>query len=220
MGLGLAHTTMLSGFQFLALNLTSAGKMAVFFNTQALFAALLAPHFVNEQRFSLVKSIGLLMGFAGVLAIFARDLLASSLVDLFGAIFATLGALSWTVGTFWVKRLQGTSSLIVANGVQMLTGSIPLLALGFTVEGMGGVTLTSSSFFLFGLLVALFTGIPYFLWFKVLKANPAGIISSFNFLIVVFTVGLGVLLLDEPASLVVFLGAGLVSAGIFIVNRF
>lgn len=218
--LGLAHTTMLNGFRFLALDLTGAGKVAVFFNTQALFVALFAPHFVNEQRFGLAKSIGLATGFAGVLAIFAGDVLAFSLVDLFGAFFAALGALSWTVGTFWVKRLPQESSLTLANGIQMLAGSFPLLALGFTVEGIGRVTPSNNALLLLGLLIALCTCVAYILWFKALKAGPAGIISSFNFLSVVFTVTMGVFLLHEPASLVVFLGAALVSAGIFIVNRF
>lgn len=219
-GLGLVQITLLNAFFFTALSITTVGKAAVFMNSQPLYVAVLAPYIIGETKFTALKSLGIALGFVGVLTIFAKDLIDFSRPDLLGAFLATLGTLCWTTATFWVKRLRPDCSMMSVNAVQMMVGSMPLLAAGYAFEGIERINLTAQVVALLAFLAIICTFLPYFLWYRVLRANPAGIISSFNFLAVVSSVIFGILILGEPLSLVLFVGTALVSAGIFIVNRF
>lgn len=101
----------------------------------------------------------------------------------------------------------------------MLAGAVPLVALGYAFEGMERVVITGQIFYLLAFLVVVCTFLPYLLWYKGLHANPAAIISSFNFLAVIFGIVLGILVLGEPLAPVLFVGAAFVSLGIYFVNR-
>jgi len=59
----------------------------------------------------------------------------------------------------------------------------------------------------------------YLFWFWLLRRYLASRLSIFSFLTPLFGVAFGVLLLDEPLDPRFVLGAVLVLAGIFVVNR-
>lgn len=218
--LGLVQTTLLQAFFFIGLSLTTVGKVSVFMNSQPLYVALLAPYMVGEKRFNRAKAFGIILGFIGISAVFAKELIRFSVSDLLGALLTSLGAISWSVATLWAKNLMKEDSLITVNTVQMLAGAIPLLALGYAFEGMERVVITGQVLYLLAFLVVVCTFLPYLMWYTVLRANPAAIISSFNFLAVIFGIVLGILVLGEPLAPILFVGAAFVSLGIYFVNRF
>lgn len=218
--LGFLHTTLLYSFLYAGMDFISAGKTIVILNSQPFWVVLAAPLFLLEKRFNLAMVAGLLLGFIGVSIIFIRDILQFNPADLKGGSLVLLAALTWSAGTIYAKRLMFSVPALVTVAVQMFLGSLALLVLGVVApyEARLGLSLASA-----GLLVglALFSSCtPYFLWFWLLKRYPSGILSSFNFLQIIFSVAMAYPILGETAGPSLVVGALLVSLGIYMVNRF
>ena len=218
--LGFLHTTLLYSFLYTGMDYITAGKTIVILNSQPFWVALAAPLFLLEKRFNLAMVAGLLLGFIGVSVIFIKDILQFNPADLRGGGLVLLAALSWTAGTIYAKRLMLSVPPLVTVALQMFLGSLPLLVLGGVVpyEARLGLGLVSAAL-LVGL--AIFCSCtPYFLWFWLLKRYPSGILSSFNFLQIIFSVAMAYPILGETVGLSLVVGAALVSLGIYMVNRF
>jgi drug/metabolite transporter (DMT)-like permease len=100
----------------------------------------------------------------------------------------------------------------------MLVGGLPLLALGVLFEHeLPHPTAASLGWFAFLVLPA--TAVNFVLWFGLLERYSATAMTSWLFLIPVFGVLAGALLLDEPLTWRIAAGAVLVIAGILLTQR-
>lgn len=218
--LGLIHTSSLYGFLYTGLDYITAGKTIVILNSQPFWIALFAPIFLKERRFNLAKVAGLVLGFMGVAVIFSEDILQFRPTDLKGGLFVLGGALSWSTGTIYAKRLMIASSSLLAVSTQMFIGAWPLIIIGHLAPSQPRLGFTPEAVALVVGLALFSTCVPYFLWFWLLKRNPSALLSSFNFLQIVFAVIMAYPILGEQPGTALILGVVLVSLGIFVVNRF
>lgn len=218
--LGLMHTTGLYGFVYLGMDYITAGKTIVILNSQPFWVALFAPLFLMEKRFNLAKVAGLALGFLGVVTIFLSDILKFSPADLKGGLLVLMAALSWSAGTIYAKRLMLASSSLLVVSTQMFIGAIPLMILGQLVPSPARAGMTPEAGALVVGLALFCTCVPYLVWFSLLKRHPSALLSSFNFLQIIFNVAMAYPVLGEVPGASVVLGAIFVSLGIFVVNRF
>jgi len=63
---------------YLGLNLTTAGRGSIFFNTQPFFTLLLMPLFIPEETFTARKLVGTAVAFSGVVLLFLERLAAAA----------------------------------------------------------------------------------------------------------------------------------------------
>ncbi len=197
-------------FSFAALQL-SAGAMAVINATSPMFAALLSALFLGE-KLTARRLSGLTLGFIGV-ALIARPAAGSRL-----AIAAALGAaLSYALTAVYLRRRGSTAPARgMAVGTQ-LAGALLVapLALASPPAFMPGAVVWISVVAL-GLLSS---GIAYVLYFRLIADIGATHALSVTYLIPVFGLLWGALLLGEPLSALTLAGAALVIAGTALVLR-
>lgn len=201
---------------FVALGMTSAGRVAILFNMQPFFTLLLLPLFVAGDRLTPRRWLGTGIAFAGVaLVLGERGAGGASLV---GDLLALVSAVGWTGNIILNKRMPG-----LFNPVSMVfwncAGAVPLFAvLSFALEPAEAWRFTApavASVLYLG-VVAACLGFVLVAWLT--RAYSASRVNVFVFLSPVFGVLIGWVVLDEAITLMQGLGALAVAAGILVVT--
>jgi drug/metabolite transporter (DMT)-like permease len=216
---GLGATSL--GFlgMFHAAEFVSPGVATVVANTQPLLAAVLASMFLGEHLDARGK-VGLALGFGGILLITVPQLLNEQTGSYaIGVAYIILAALGITVGNVLIKRIAGEVDAMMAMGIQILVGGLPLLVGAWALEAPQSIV-WSPRFVL--ALVGLSlpgTALVYWLWFSILEKVPLNRANAFSFLIPIFGVAMGVLFYGERVGWLGAGGIGLTLLGIVLVNK-
>ncbi len=205
--IGLAHTTGVKG--------------AIIIGSNSLLSILVASLIFRQEKLTVPKTIGCLLGFAGVaLANLSGNGLDLSF-SLRGEGFVFLSALSYAFSSVLIKKYSRSSDPVMLSGWQFLAGGLTLSAGGFL---MGGC-LTRCSVPALAMLfyLAFLSAAAYTIWGILLKYNPVSRVSVYGFSNPVVGVLLSALLLNEGGQAFSLRNLGalaLVSAGIYTVNRY
>ncbi len=216
---GLGATTL--GFlgMFHAAEFVSPGIATVIANTQPLLAAVLAGVVLNERLTARGKA-GLLLGFVGILVITSPQLFSGGQENyIIGVAYIILAALGITVSNVLIKRIAGNIDALMAMGLQMLIGSLPLAAGAWAMEDPTAIRWSLT--FVGALLgLSLFgTALVYWLWFSVLENVPLNRANAFSFLIPIFGLTMGTLFYGETVGWPQLVGIALTIQGVALVTR-
>ena len=216
---GLGATTL--GFlgMFHAAEFVSPGIATVIANTQPLLAAVLAGVVLNERLTARGKA-GLLLGFVGILVITSPRLFSGGQENyIIGVAYIILAALGITVSNVLIKRIAGNIDALMAMGLQMLIGSLPLAAGAWAMEDPTAIRWSLT--FVGALLgLSLFgTALVYWLWFSVLENVPLNRANAFSFLIPIFGLTMGTLFYGETVGWPQLVGIALTILGVALVTR-
>lgn len=196
-------------FSFALLSI-STGLSSILNATVPLFGALVAWVWLHDRP-SLSRTLGLLIGFAGVATLaWSKAHLtpgASGIAPVWGVLACLLATLCYGIAASFTKRyLAGVPSLVSATGSQL--GAVMVLtplSIWFWPEKSASVQAWAA----IGVLGVLCTGIAYILYFRIIeRAGPARALSV-TFGIPVFAVLYGVTLLGESVT-AWMIGCGLV----------
>jgi probable blue pigment (indigoidine) exporter len=208
---GLLQTTGLFGLAYLALREEAAGSTAVLMNLTPLFAMVTAVPILGE-RLDVRKLTGLAVAGAGVFLVSSGRPGGSTL----GITLIICAALCWGLATVVAKRVSVGDPLPLA-GRQMLVGSVPLLALGALEPQRYDFDLAVVAWFWYGVILA---GVAAFgVWFWLIERHESGPLSTFLFLMPVFGVLAGVLILGERIGGGFVAGSVLVLFGVWLCQR-
>lgn len=202
---GLAHTT--------------AARMIVFLYLAPCLTALGVSLFIPGERMRLVQWAGVLLAFGGIVLAFLDGFAVASGPTLLGDAMGALAALLWAATTVMIRvtRLARASATKVL--FYQLAVSAALLPLCSRLLGEPGVIAWTpaviASLAYQSVLVAFAS---YLAWFWLLTRYLAGRLAVFSFLAPMFGVAFGWLVLGDPVSAPFLGAAGLVGAGIALVN--
>lgn len=194
----------------------TSGLTAVVAYTQPLFVLLLAVPLLKEEV-NAQRLLGLGVGFSGL---FLLSLGGGTpfLGPTHSLLFIALGAFSWAVATVYYKRFLSSVDPAVTNVLQLWIGAAvaaPLLLAngGFSFP----LTREYLPLILFASLGAF--GIGLTLWLVLLRDEEAIVLSFSGLVIPMFALLFGWLLLTEVGEPRFFLSAGLILAGVYLINR-
>ena len=184
-----------------ALLAISTGLSSLLNATVPLFGALVAWVWLKDRPHGL-KIIGLLIGFVGVAmlawgkASFKPD--ASGLSSGWAVVACLVACLCYGISASYTKRyLGGVPSLVVATGSQIgATLGLALPTVWLWPAVMPGVT----AWLALLAVGVLCTGVAYVLYFRLIEKMGAAASLTVTFLIPVFAVFYGVLLLGESVT--------------------
>ncbi len=216
---GLGATSLAYLGMFHAAAFVSPGIATVIANTQPLLAAVLAGMFLNEHLDSNGK-FGLALGFAGIVFIAAPQLVTSQAENyIIGIAYILLAALGITISNVLIKRIAGKVDAIMAMGIQLLIGGVPLAIAAFALEQPQNV-IWSLNFVLILAALSLFgSALVYWLWVSILEKTPLNRANAFSFLVPVFGLTMGAMFYGETFGWPEFVGIVLTLIGIGLVNR-
>lgn len=187
------------------------GLAAIVNATTPLWTVLVAHTFTKDEKLTLPKALGLLLGFAGVLVI------AGGGSGALWAIAACLGAaLSYGFAGVWGRRFKpmGLRPLQVAMGMVSASALI-LTPIWLAVDRPWAMARPEAGPVLAVLALAGFcTAFAYILYFRLLADAGAVMLSLVTFLVPVSALALGAVILQERVTPGDLAGLGLVLAGL------
>lgn len=216
--LGLTQTSIQYVFFYVGLAYTTGVKGSIMNATGTFFSVLLAHFIYHNDRLSVNKVVGCLIGFAGVMVVnFNQDLLDFNFT-LLGEGFVVIAAFILSAATIYGKKVSQNMDSIVLTGYQLFIGGAVLVLAGYVTGGsLGGFTLKSSALLIY---LVLLSSAAFGLWTILLKYNRVGMVTIFNFLIPIFGAILSAVFLGESILEWKNVAAlALVCSGIWLVTR-
>ena len=190
---------------------------AILMASTPLSATLIAHFFTKNEKINLIKSLGILVGFSGIIYLFSDNILisennfVSALLILFGSTFYVIGGLL-TLKISNKKNENVTASILI-------WGSIVLLPISIFIEQPWNFSPRLDSTLSLIYLGIFSTGIAWLLRFYILKHNGLVFQAQVAYLIPIFGVILGFLILDELVTSKVVISLIAVIIGIYIVKK-
>ena len=215
--LGLTQTSLSYIFFYTGLAYTTGVKGSIMNSTSTFFGVLLAHLLYRNDRLNVNKTLGCLIGFLGVMAVnFSPDLLDFNFT-LIGEGFVVIAALIQAVGFIYGKKLSQQVDSFVLTGYQLAIGGLVLVLAGYATGGtLSGFTVASTALMIYMILLS---SVAFLFWTLLLKYNPVGMISVFNFLIPIFGALLSAIFLGESImELKNLIALALVCSGIWLVS--
>jgi drug/metabolite transporter (DMT)-like permease len=196
------------------LNLT-ASLAAIMNSTTPLFAAVVAAAWIGEEL-TTRKIFGLLLGVVGVAVLVGLDPVPLNGVVLLSVGASLLAALCYALGGVYAKRtFPGVPPLAMGIGQQATAAAIllPLAAANRPEEPPSLAVVLS----VLGLAL-LSTAVAYLLYFRLMASVGPTKTLTVTFLVPVFGVLFGVLLLGDPVGIGTFAGMGIILSSVALVT--
>lgn len=205
---------------FIALDLTTVVRAAILFYTMPFWFSILAHFFLPGERLTRVKTLGLVLSFAGTAwAILDKGSAAAGQASFAGDLCAVAGAFGWAMTAFLARGSLMARQRPETQLFWMVLISGPVLVA--VAPAFGPLVRDLHPLHIWGLLfqaVVVVTG-GFVAWLWVLSVYPASTVASFSFLTPVIGMALGWLLLGEPVGPGILGAAVLVAGGIILINR-
>ena len=198
----------------------TSGLASILNATTPLFTILVAGFFLTDERFSVLRVLGVVVGFSGVILMVGPEAL-SGLGDDFWAQLCALGAaLSYGFASVFGRRFRElrVDPVMVATG-QVTMSSLVLWPIALWIDGpqdIMGLSFKAAAS-MFGLAV-LCTSFAYILYFRILERAGATNISLVTFLVPISAIILGVLVLGERIFIKEIMGMTLIGMGLAIID--
>jgi drug/metabolite transporter (DMT)-like permease len=216
--LGLFQTSIQYTFFYIGLAHTTGLKGSIMNSTTAFFGVLFAHFIYKNDRITLNKTLGCIIGFIGVMFVnFSTDFMSLDF-NFIGDGFVGIAAMLLSAASIYGKRLCESINSVLVTGYQLLFGGIILTLLGLLKGGsLNNFTLHSSLLLAY---LGFLSAAAFTLWGLLLKYNKVGKISVYNFLTPVFGALLsGIFLGEKILELKNLTATILVCVGIYVVNK-
>ncbi|HEU5178142.1 MAG TPA: DMT family transporter [Burkholderiales bacterium] len=218
-GLGLLGITLYNSLFMAGLALVEASRAAVIVPTNPAFTALFAALLLKE-RFSAARAAGIVCCVFGALWVLARGD-ARAFLDLnfgTGELILVVCIFMWSAYTLLGRIALSALPPLALTAYVMTAGSIAL-ALPAWLEQDSLAGATWQAWVALGYLIVFGTVLP-FLWFNEgVKALGAARASQFINLVPPIAVAESVLILGEPMTPALYVGAALVVVGLYLTNK-
>ena len=190
---------------------------AILMASTPLTAAALAHFFTKNEKINLIKVIGVLVGFSGIVFLFSDQILInennflSALIILFASTFYVIGGLL-TLKISNKKNENVTASILI-------WATLVLFPICMLIEQPWNLSPRLDSTISVIYLGIFSTGIAWLLRFYILKNNGLVFQAQVAYLIPIFGVILGFLILNEEITYKVIIALIAVIIGIYIVKK-
>ena len=192
---------------------------AMLMSTTPMTGSILAHFFTKNEKITFLKSLGIILGFSGILLLFFDKLIINESNYLF-VLIILLGSTFYSIsGILILKKLKKSGNLNVTTST-MIWSVITLIPLSFIFENPLESTPTLESTFSLIYLGVVATGFAWWLRFKILAKNGLVFQTQVAYLIPIFGVIFGALILNEQITWKVLASLVIIIFGIYIVKKY
>ena len=190
---------------------------AMLMSTTPLSGSLLAHFFTKDEKISFLKSIGILIGFFGIIILFFDKLIINESNYIF-VLITILGSTFYSIGGILTLRLKkkGNENVTTSTTLWSVIFLLPL-SLIFEAPWNSSPSIESTLSLLYLGIVA--TGIAWLIRFRILTINGLVFQTQVAYLIPIFGVIFGYFLMNEVITWRVLISLAIIILGIFIVKK-
>ena len=190
---------------------------AILMSTTPLSSTVLGHFYTKNEKFNFIKTIGILIGFSGILYLFSDNILINE-NNFFSAILILLGSTCYVIGGVLTLKISKKKNENVTGSI-LVWAVLILIPIVSIVEQPWNVSprLDSSISVIYLGLVS--TGIAWLLRFRILVNNGLIFQSQVSYLIPIFGTILSYIFLKELVTFKVLISLIAVSVGIYFVRK-
>ena len=190
---------------------------AILMSTTPLSSTVLAHFYTKNEKFNLIKTIGILIGFSGIVFLFSDNLLIDE-NNFVSALLILLGSTCYVVGGVLTLKISKKKNENVTGSI-LIWAIIILLPLTFLIEQPFQTMPRTDSLISVIYLGIVPTGIAWLLRFRILTTNGLIFQSQVSYLIPIFGTILGYIFLKELITTKVLVSLIAVCIGIYFVKK-
>lgn len=189
-----------------------SGLISVLYGLTPMVTGVLASLWLGERAFSPARLLGMLAGLGGLLVIFGRD--TGQQLAVAGMLGVLASVVLHSLSSVWVKRIGADVPAFAVTGGGLLVAAPLFLVSWLLFDGRGPGLLTPRAAYAILYLGLMGSVVGFVLFYYVLKRMPASRIALITLVTPVLALALGHVLNGEALETRVWLGAGLILAGL------
>ena len=190
---------------------------AILMSTTPLSGSILAHFFTKDEKLSFYKSIGVLIGFSGIILLFFDKVIINSENYIY-ALITILGSTFYCIGGLLTLKLKNKKNENVTTSTT-LWSVIFLLPFSLILETPWNSQPTLISTLSLVYLGVIATGFAWLIRFRILTVNGLVFQTQVAYLIPIFGIIFGYFLMDEIITWRVLLSLVIILLGIFIFKK-
>ena len=190
---------------------------AILMSTTPLSSTVLGHFYTKNEKFNFVKTIGILIGFSGIVFLFSDNLLIDE-NNFLSALLILLGSTCYVIGGVLTLKISKKKNENVTGSI-LIWATIILIPLVAFVEQPWYLRPRLDSTISVIYLGLVSTGIAWLLRFKILVKNGLIFQSQVSYLIPIFGTILSYIFLKEIITFKVFISLVAVVVGIYFVKK-
>ncbi len=190
---------------------------AILMSTTPLSSTVLGHFYTKNEKFNFIKTIGILIGFSGILYLFSDNILINE-NNFFSAILILLGSTCYVIGGVLTLKISKKKNENVTGSI-LVWAVLILIPVVSIVEQPWNVSPRLDSTISVIYLGLVSTGIAWLLRFRILVNNGLIFQSQVSYLIPIFGTILSYIFLKELITFKVLISLIAVSVGIYFVRK-
>ena len=190
---------------------------AILMSTTPLSSTILAHFYTKNEKFNLIKTIGILIGFSGIVFLFSDNLLIDK-NNFISALLILLGSTCYVVGGVLTLKISKKKNENVTGSI-LIWAIIILTPLTFLIEQPFQTIPRTDSLISVIYLGIVPTGFAWLLRFRILTTNGLIFQSQVSYLIPIFGTILGYIFLKELITTKILVSLIAVCIGIYFVKK-
>lgn len=198
----------------------ASGVASILNATTPLFTVLVAHVLTSDEKLSVNKFAGVIIGFAGVATMIGPAALTGESSSLWGQLAILGAAVSYAFAGIFGRRFKtmGVPPLVTATG-QICASSLVLIPIALIMEQPWMLPMPSTAAWgaLFGIAL-LSTALAYLIFFRLLSSAGATNLALVTFLIPVSAILMGSLVLGEQLEGKHVIGMAMIAAGLIAID--
>ena len=190
---------------------------AILMSTTPLSGSILAHIFTKDEKLSFIKSLGVLIGFSGIILLFFDKVIINSENYIY-VLITILGSTFYCIGGLLTLKLRNKKNENVTTSTTLWSVIFLLpFSLLFETPWHSNPTMTATLSLLYLGIVA--TGLAWLIRFRILTVNGLVFQTQVAYLIPIFGVLFGYFLMDEIITWRVLLSLVIILLGIYIFKK-
>ena len=190
---------------------------AILMSTTPLSSTVLGHFYTKNEKFNFIKTVGILIGFSGIIFLFSDNLLIDE-NNFYSALLILLGSTCYVIGGVLTLKISKKKNENVTGSI-LIWATIILIPLVIFIEQPWQITPRLDSTISVIYLGLVSTGIAWLLRFKILVNNGLIFQSQVSYLIPIFGTILSYIFLKELITLKVLISLIAVVVGIYFVKK-
>ena len=190
---------------------------AILMSTTPLSSTVLGHFYTKNEKFNFVKTIGILIGFSGILYLFSDNILINE-SNILSALLILLGSTCYVIGGVLTLKISKKKNENVTGSI-LIWAVIILIPIVSFAEQPWNINPRLDSTISVIYLGLVSTGIAWLLRFKILVKNGLIFQSQVSYLIPIFGTILSYIFLKELITFKVLISLIAVSVGIYFVRK-
>lgn len=196
-----------------------SAQAAILNGTVPLFTIIIAHFWLSDERITVQRVAGLIVGFAGLVILLSRDLgSVSGNGRIWGQVAVLAAAVSYAVSSTFSRRYLRGQSAVLQSFMTLMMADVVMLLVTATAERPIALPTAPIAWIAVIWLGLLNSCLAYVLFFSLVNAWGPTRATLVTYIFPVIGLLFGITLLGETADWRLFAGAALIVFGIVVVN--